>query len=483
MCPRCWNGPISFPRWTCGQLPHVSDAWSEVLLGALDRSRHGGSGNPDRSRLTAGTQVSRRLSFAHGLFRQRGSTWPPRSTGGFSTSGPSAEDASDARFGLANASLFQGRYKEARLAFQDFLDRSPDILGPAAWYRLGELAYMLGDLAAASVRGLRARNCQASQPGDRLDLPGRCLSGTGRSARGPGANQRSLTDFPEASSPIGPGLGWAERSRSWGKSTRDQGLRSGQSGRLRLEDRALLSSARRSFPVAGMPRRLAVESLDRSAPSALKPRLDWFGPRPWPAESRGRRRETAQASGCRGGQRLSPRKRAPRWRHSSWNTAMPTSRGQGDEAAYDHFPQSPLLPAFLFRSAERLSTERTDEARKRFLKVAETYPQDPWADDAQARTAQLALDAGDHAARAVLARSFPRPVSPEQVRGGCPPDRGSGPCWPGASPGSVRSSGNTAGLGKEPGDESPSPASQLAPAALARARFDLALAYRASVDG
>ena len=48
-----------------------------------------------------------------------------------------------------------------------------------------------------------------------------------------------------------------------------------------------------------------------------------------------------------------------------------------DEAA-KHFPQSPLVPAFLFRSAEALvKLKRTDEARKRFLKVAETYPQDP----------------------------------------------------------------------------------------------------------
>ena len=48
-----------------------------------------------------------------------------------------------------------------------------------------------------------------------------------------------------------------------------------------------------------------------------------------------------------------------------------------DEAAL-HFPQSPLVPAFLFRSAEALvKQKRTDEARKRFLKVAETYPRDP----------------------------------------------------------------------------------------------------------
>ena len=67
---------------------------------------------------------------------------------------------------------------------------------------------------------------------------------------------------------------------------------------------------------------------------------------------------------------------------------MPIMHSPRSTRRRSRFPQSPLAPAFLFRSAEVLvKLKRTDDARKRFLKVAETYPGDPWADDAVARTA------------------------------------------------------------------------------------------------
>ena len=106
-------------------------------------------------------QVSRQmpeaLSFAHGLFRQRRFDLAADEYQRFLDSRPSEQDAAEARFGLANAWLFQGRYKEARSAFHDFLEKTPDHpRARTAWYRLGELAYMLSDLPEC------ARHCSAS---------------------------------------------------------------------------------------------------------------------------------------------------------------------------------------------------------------------------------------------------------------------------------------------------------------------------------
>ena len=98
------------------------------------------------------------------------------------------------------------------------------------------------------------------------------------------------------------------------------------------------------------------------------------------------------------------------------------------DEALQRFPQSQLVPAFLFRSAESLEHQkRTEEARKRFLKVAETAPHDPWADDAVARAAQLALEAGDHAAALELAGSFAGRFPGSKLEAAGSPHRGPGP--------------------------------------------------------
>ena len=151
-----------------------------------------------------------------------------------------------------------------------------------------------------------------------------------------------------------------------------------------------------------------------------------------------------------------------------------------DEAAR-HFPQSPLVPAFLFRSAEALvKQKRTDEARKRYLKVAATYPRDPWADEALARTAQLALDAGDHAAARSLARSFPERFPQSKFRPDVRLIEARALLAGGQAGEAVEHLEALLGLGKEPEAGTKPAASPLAPAAQARARYDLALAYRAA---
>ena len=127
-----------------------------------------------------------------------------------------------------------------------------------------------------------------------------------------------------------------------------------------------------------------------------------------------------------------------------------------------------------------MKQKRTDEARKRFLKVADTYPRDPWADDALARTAQLALDAGDHAAALSLARSFPERFPQSKFGADVRLIEARALLAGGQAREAAEHLEALLGLGKEPGPGSKPAASQLAPAALARARYDLALAYRAA---
>ena len=60
-----------------------------------------------------------------------------------------------------------------------------------------------------------------------------------------------------------------------------------------------------------------------------------------------------------------------------------------------------------FRSAEALQKQkRLAEAEARFLKVAEEFPDDAWADDAMLRAAQSALERGDFTTARRLARTF-----------------------------------------------------------------------------
>jgi TolA-binding protein len=77
------------------------------------------------------------------------------------------------------------------------------------------------------------------------------------------------------------------------------------------------------------------------------------------------------------------------------------------DEALKRSPQSPMAAALLFRSAEAaLKLGKSDDARARFLKVAETDPKDPWADRAWLRAAELALDARDNTAARRLGRDF-----------------------------------------------------------------------------
>jgi len=444
------------------------------------------------TRTTAPSQVQRQvpegLNFAHGLFRQRRFDLAADEYRRFLDSGPTAEDADDARFGLANALLFQGRYKEARRAFQDFLEKAPDHpRARTAWYRLGELAYMLGDLPAARkaletfVQGApKHPNLETAWTylGDvRLGLEDLPAART--------AYERSLADFPRGQLADRSRYGLGRTLADLGEIDRAIKVLSELAGQGNSDwiDRALLQLGKTQL--SGGRYAAAVESLetlDRVAPrSGLKAEGHLVR-----AEALARLDRTAEAEKLlkplvnEGAETLAPRAALAlatlELEHGHADLALSTM----DEAAM-HFPQSPLAPAFLFRSAEALvKLMRADEARKRFFKVAETYPRDPWADDALARTAQLALDAGDHAAALSLARSFPERFPQSKFRADVRLIEARALLAGGQAREAAEHLEALLGLGKEPRAGSKPAASQLAPAALARARYDLALAYRAA---
>ncbi|HMF36678.1 MAG TPA: tetratricopeptide repeat protein, partial [Isosphaeraceae bacterium] len=444
------------------------------------------------TRTAAPSQVKRRvpegLNFAHGLFRQRRFDLAADEYRRCLDSGPTAQDAADARFGLANALLFQGRYKEARRAFQDFLEKAPDHpRARTAWYRLGELAYMLGDLPAARkaleafVQGApKHPNLETAWTylGDvRLGLEDLPAART--------AYERSLADFPRGQLADRSRYGLGRTLADLGEIDRAIKVLSELAGQGSSDwiDRALLQLGKTQL--SGGRYGAAVESLetlDRVAPrSGLRAEAHLVR-----AEALARLDRTEEAEKLlkplvdEGAETLAPRAALAlatlELEHGHADLALSTV----DEAAL-HFPQSPLVPAFLFRSAEALvKQKRTDEARKRFLKVADTYPRDPWADDALARTTQLALDAGDHAAALSLARSFPERFPQSKFGADVRLIEARALLAGGQAREAAEHLEALLGLGKEPGPGSKPAASQLAPAALARARYDLALAYRAA---
>ena len=77
------------------------------------------------------------------------------------------------------------------------------------------------------------------------------------------------------------------------------------------------------------------------------------------------------------------------------------------EKALERYPKCAAVPALLFRTAEALQKQKKlAEAEARFLKVAEAFPEDAWADDALQRAAQTALERGDFAAARRVAGTF-----------------------------------------------------------------------------
>jgi TolA-binding protein len=438
----------------------------------------------------AARRVPEGLRFAHGLFRQRKFELAAIEYQKFLDTRPEPSEADEARFGLASAQLFQGRYKEARQAFQEFLDQAPDhARARTARYRLGELSYLLGDLPAAR----KSLELFVSGKGKHANLEtawgylGDVRLGLNDLAGARAAYERSLADFPRGPLADRSRYGLGRTLSALGETDLAVKVLSdlANHGGSDWVDRAWLQLGKIQL-AAGRPAAAveSLEALDRLAPrSALKPEGHLLR-----AEALTGLGRTASAVElleplvAEGAEPVAPRAALALATIELQSGAAERALARLELAA-TRFPRSPLVPAILFRSAEALdSLKRFDQARKRFLKAAELAPADPWADDAIARGAQLALETGDHSGALALARSFPQrfPVSPLIPEVRLTEARAL------LAGGEAREAATIlealAGDGNEQGPEGKDKAQspRLSPAALTAARYDLALAYRAS---
>lgn len=444
--------------------------------------------NPTAVQAPSPRRLPQQLSFAHGLFRQRKFDMAAEEYRRFLEEDATGPDADDARFGLASARLYQGKYKEARAAFEDFLAKSPGhARARTARYRLGELSYMLGDLSAARKA---LETYVAGPPGhSNLEtgwtyLGDVCLALDDLSSARK-AYERALADFPEgqfadrARYGLGKALAGLGEADAALKTLGELALR----GHADWVERARLQMARIQLsgghPAAALQ---SLEALDRANPRVAQKSESML----LKAEALARLNRKPEARrlleplAADPAQPLAPRA-ALALATIQLEDAKPDAALATLEFAMKRFPGSPLEPALLFRSAEALQKlNRPAEASDRYLRVASTDPPDPTAADAAVRAGRIALEAGDHARAGELARAFSKRFAtharePELrliraralIAGGDPRQA------VGILEGLLGVNDGT-GTGGKPGPSS------LPPAEASAARYDLALAYRAT---
>ncbi|MCA1686756.1 MAG: tetratricopeptide repeat protein, partial [Planctomycetia bacterium] len=378
-----------------------------LLFAGVARPAWGQTPSPSR-------KVSEALNFANGLFRERRYELAAKEYEQFLKDAKPGPEASEARFGLANARLFQGDYVGARRQFETFLKQAPGHPNaPTAWYRVGETAYMLGDLRAARQAFETFTTDYPDHKHTDTALPylGDVCLRAGDLPAARRAYERSLAGHPEGR--------LADRARfGLGRTLALQGEADGALSAFRLlaekggkdwADRAWfqvgqVEAGAKHFDKAAE----AFEAVERLAPQS-----------PLVAEARLNRAEALIKLGRR--DEAAPLLRgvstdAPQNLAAQAAFALGTSELEGGDAAaalatFDaaaaRFSGTPLAAALVFRAAEAAEAlGKPDDARARFLRAAEADPKDPWADDALARAARLALDQRDIAAAAGLAATF-----------------------------------------------------------------------------
>ena len=393
-----------------------------VLIASASASiANGQASNPGR-------QVPEGLNFANGLYRNRRYDLAAEEYEKFLQSNPprSEADAADAWFGLGNARLFLGQYKEARRAFEEFVQVAPDHPNaPTGRYRVGETAYVLGDLPAArqalegyvGTDGGDRRYLQAawSHLGDvdsRLnDLPAARKayeSALAGNPRGSLANRARL------------GLGRVLAAQD----ELEPALRvlrelAGQGG-PEWSDKAWLEVGRIEADLGRWREAAdALESLEKATPrSALVAearieRAEALGKLGRPEEAEAVLRlvadDPAQPLAARASDALG---------------SSQLARGKAADAlatfdlAASRLATSPSASTLRYHAAEAaLALGKLNEARGRFLKLATDDPKAPSADDAQLRAAAMTLDARDATTARRLAASFASKFPDSPLRG------------------------------------------------------------------
>lgn len=354
------------------------------------------------------------VQFANGLLRQRKFDLAAEEFERLLKAGLTGAELQDARFGLANARLRQRRYPEALRAFEDFLkDAREDARSPTARYRLGELSYLLGDLPRAQ-RELETYTAAAKGHAG-LEMAwtylGDVYFGLHDPARAKAAYAKSISAYPSGRMVDRARFGLARALNELGE--RDRALRLLQ----QLAQQTGTEWADRAWLQIGLVRQSAGEfaeaaealaNLERAAPqSNLRSEARFIRAKCLVRLGRGREAESLLRP-------LAADHNDPFALRAALELAAIDLDGNRPEAALSEVdaalarnPKSPDAPALLFRSAEALvKLNRRAEAQARFLKIAETTPKDPWADDALKRAAQLALEQEDAPAVRRLAASF-----------------------------------------------------------------------------
>ncbi len=354
------------------------------------------------------------LRFAHGLFRERKFDLAAEEYQRFLETDPKPVDGDDARFGLASSRLLQGLYKDARVAFQEFIRLAPDHpRARTAWYRLGELSYMLSDLPAA--RQALERFTADPAPHANLETAwtylGDVCSGLDDFQAARVAYETSLKLYPEArlSDRARYGLGRSLAALGETQPALDVLEELVRHGSADWVDKGLLQIGKIELNAGRFA--AAEKTLGKLAEAAPQSSLGM--------EAQLRRGEALMrldrledAAGLL--RPLASDPAQPLAVEAALNVAsIDLRQGRaGDalktlDATLERTGKSPLVPALLYRSAEALrALKRETEARGRFLKIAEVDPADPWADDAWLEAARLAFEAGDHAEAVKLAAGF-----------------------------------------------------------------------------
>lgn len=359
-------------------------------------------------------EIPESLNFANGLFRERRYELAAKEYERFLKEAQPGLDADDARFGLANARLFQGEYAKARREFELFLDQAPEHPNVGtAWYRVGETAYMLGDLPAARrafenyTRNFPThKHLETAWP----YLGDVCLR-LGDLASARAAYEKSLADFPSGRLLDRARFGLGRALALEGKT--DDALNAfanlAEKGGKEWTDRAWIEIGK--LHVAARQDEKAIEAFEQV--EALAPKSSLIGEeRLFRAEALLRldRRNDAEPL-LRALFAEAPQNLAAQAAYTLGTAQLekgdPAEALATFDAAIPRFEQTRLGPALIFRSAEAAAKlGKADDARARFLRAAEADPKDEWADDALYRAARLTLDQRDPEAAAKLADQF-----------------------------------------------------------------------------
>ncbi len=362
----------------------------------------------------AETKSQSPLAFARGLVQRRQYSLAAEEFERFLTANPTSAEAGDALFGLANCYLFLGKSREAREQFEALIARYPAHPRVAtARFRVGEAAYMLGDLPAAreALRAYVEQGAETTYLDTALPYLGDVYYRTGDLAGARAAYEKALAEFPGAAGADRSKFGLAMTLSALGQY--DEALK--QLGELTAQadgpfaEKAAFQVGSTLF-AAGRPAEAAeaFAAFERDHPRS-----------PRAAEARLAQAEALFKAGRR--DEAEPILRplideAPRNLAAQAAYALGVDlleRGQAVEAqkliegALTRFDGAPTVPALLFRAGEAaMRLGQVDDARTRFARLAEKYPDDPWADDALLIAANLALKARDLKAARGLAERF-----------------------------------------------------------------------------